>query len=1194
MRIINKRRTQAFGYLQLLATLAVVGIIATVGIVSYKHLHKATVETKLSGDATSLNAAVKMYLNSGGSLDGLTTAQEVIDQMKKDANNGDKIAGFSGGTVDIRLEAEPQTAAEAASGATRVIWDAASQKFTVATSGTGGIKAFTLNTTDTPTPPAPETRETTYELTTQTSGGPGTWVWDFDGDTPTAGLPTMTTLTADPNANVDQTNTNTEKTQLIMPSLADVPGLYPLPEYNSYDGAGNLGKLVTITNPNDPATSELRYAVNSGAWNTIASGGQVSVPPGGTVAAYANVIPAAMHLHYTSFVRGGGYDATTMDFTAPSISVSPSGNFHPLTSEQKTVTITHSNDPLHGVAEYSLDDGNTWTNYTVPFTMEIDSHPNGATILARVKAAAWPDYYHNSPTTTENIDTDTLDLVIPVIALENSAGQPVTGFNPFTATSATVIITNPNDPLGSVSKIEYSVNGAPWADYDDANRPVLSIPNTADPAQVRARAVATVHLTTINNSPEADAAVPVEHENLVAPSIVATDLHPVTSPDVNVTITTNDPAEADAVTKLVYRLSPTDDWADYSAGGIALNIGDHPNGVNVEAQSVATSYQGHITNSSLSQGNVSAATVTLNAPVIATMNGGSAVTQFHPIDMEDMEVSVSLDGGDDPAYAELVYSLDDGSNWLPYDDADRPDLNIGSFPNKVMAEVRPKIYPQSFNVGSAEQALSAVTVQLQDPQIAVAPSSFNPLTAQAVTVSLTEPSVFSADHAQLQYSTNDGADWLPYDDADKPSLDLLDFLGDVSVSTRTVATANTAYLLNSQGNVAQTVTVQNATLAAPSISGPSILSPQGGFSTASMTIDMAGNPAAFSTVVYTVDDGATWVDYIDPFDLTVAAYPNGVTVKAKAIAKDTPVQGYITGSPEVSHTLTVPPVLQAPTFDLAEGGYVKSTYNSGITITNPNASGGAHELRYRVNDGPWEVYTTPVVVTTWPTELEAQVFATDFEVYQDSSAFEGDYERIWLAAGLTFEAEGSSLPYYLHEFTGESIGEFVNPTGGSGLVAIIESNYFEWGSSHSSVSWDTGSWLEYTGYGWEDVQVGEMFRLGTLDYFNGTINSGSGADEVQLDLTINLSLPDVSETFAINLGLINSQNTDNADESADSVLINNLTSNFTTEVDGIQYQLNLAFGYNGNSGFSSIDEFHVHEGATATADLWGSFSSIDF
>ncbi|MDC0312785.1 choice-of-anchor K domain-containing protein [Verrucomicrobiales bacterium] len=103
--------------------------------------------------------------------------------------------------------------------------------------------------------------------------------------------------------------------------------------------------------------------------------------------------------------------------------------------------------------------------------------------------------------------------------------------------------------------------------------------------------------------------------------------------------------------------------------------------------------------------------------------------------------------------------------------------------------------------------------------------------------------------------------------------------------------------------------------------------------------------------------------------------------------------------------------------------------------------------------------------------------------------------------------------------------------------------------------------------------------------------SGTEATNVQLDLSIAFTTPDVMETFNFNFALENTPNRrpNTADESADFVRISNTSSSFSTTLNGNQYGLQPQFGYLGSDGFATIDQFHVHEGAQATVYIWGYF-----
>jgi hypothetical protein len=170
---------------------------------------------------------------------------------------------------------------------------------------------------------------------------------------------------------------------------------------------------------------------------------------------------------------------------------------------------------------------------------------------------------------------------------------------------------------------------------------------------------------------------------------------------------------------------------------------------------------------------------------------------------------------------------------------------------------------------------------------------------------------------------------------------------------------------------------------------------------------------------------------------------------------------------------------------------------------------------------------------------------------------------------------------------GLSSGIFTNPTGLSGMVTTgVGSSSFTWGDA---ASFGTGpSSLRFTGTsfsGTSDVP----FVFGELDYFNGTIASGTGADAVDLEVNLAFTAPSgIVQDFTYNLTLVNTPNTGTAEEMADFVYLpTTMPVAYFTE-GGVNYTLEfLGFGAITGGGFTTVDSFHVLEGSSASAELLG-------
>ncbi|NEP13183.1 MAG: PEP-CTERM sorting domain-containing protein [Symploca sp. SIO2C1] len=140
---------------------------------------------------------------------------------------------------------------------------------------------------------------------------------------------------------------------------------------------------------------------------------------------------------------------------------------------------------------------------------------------------------------------------------------------------------------------------------------------------------------------------------------------------------------------------------------------------------------------------------------------------------------------------------------------------------------------------------------------------------------------------------------------------------------------------------------------------------------------------------------------------------------------------------------------------------------------------------------------------------------------------------------------------------GTSAASFVNSSPSTAVVSGVGTSSFAWGSGQPSQ-------LSFTPKPF-NPKPNEVFSLGTLDYFNGTILSGTEASSVDLllDFTFDNAMEN-NQQISAGLSLINTVNTSDPVASADSV-------SFTS------------------GGFTSA--FNVLEGQSASAELFAKFIS---
>jgi len=174
---------------------------------------------------------------------------------------------------------------------------------------------------------------------------------------------------------------------------------------------------------------------------------------------------------------------------------------------------------------------------------------------------------------------------------------------------------------------------------------------------------------------------------------------------------------------------------------------------------------------------------------------------------------------------------------------------------------------------------------------------------------------------------------------------------------------------------------------------------------------------------------------------------------------------------------------------------------------------------------------------------------------------------------------------------GSSSGVFVNPSGPAGmLVSGVGTPTFTWGDG--SPYYSPPSSLSFAGSAF-NTETEQVFSFGTLSYFNGTISPGTEATSVDLNATLSFTTPSgINESFLYTLGLINTPNTSDPYGSADIVQFQTIFPSNSFASGGVNYTLEfLGFGSITGSGFSTVNQFHVLEGATASTQLLGRVTS---
>ncbi|MEM9282386.1 MAG: choice-of-anchor K domain-containing protein [Verrucomicrobiota bacterium] len=335
------------------------------------------------------------------------------------------------------------------------------------------------------------------------------------------------------------------------------------------------------------------------------------------------------------------------------------------------------------------------------------------------------------------------------------------------------------------------------------------------------------------------------------------------------------------------------------------------------------------------------------------------------------------------------------------------------------------------------------------------------------------------------------------------------------------------------------------------------------------------NPGGVSRIVYSVDFGP-WDDYTGP--ITVAP---GSTLSAQTVPtiSDWDASGKVDQYYAVSPQNLNPPLI-VPDLD---GFGLFSNQIINVTLINTNTE--ASSISYRVNGGAWTDYAN----TPFPLNRADYPGGVDVEARVVSAA------PYYLDSQVTSRSF-SSDPLAL---SGMSTGSFHTPVGSSGLVTNLapggSDDLFEWGDD--DFSGGSQSWLDFNGAAFSSVNDGERFQLGSLDYYNGTILSGTGADSIDftIDLTLDINGNIFNPFFDFEFELINTANSNDPNNpwpDADFVRIDDTRASRTLVVNDTEFEFRLEFGDTTPDGFASFDEFHVLEERDASVGVYGTFIEI--
>ena len=255
---------------ELLIVVASLAVIGALAVLTIGGAHSDLRESKLKGDVAQINTAIDVFLSNGGSLDEISTAQDVLTELKKESSSGKTVVGLRGRSVDNRLQAVEETDGELRK---RAVWQEALGKFVVKESRSG-VREFIHNEEL-----AGDDFGTTDRKTRMSYNGADGWVWkSVDHGSYAVGGPTsLPTLNAE-TLDAAEGGSSAANSRLRAPTIS--------PDSRERALASFPLQVSIAKHPNDPQDAKIFYSTTSGAWLEYSV--PFSVDPGTHVSAYVS------------------------------------------------------------------------------------------------------------------------------------------------------------------------------------------------------------------------------------------------------------------------------------------------------------------------------------------------------------------------------------------------------------------------------------------------------------------------------------------------------------------------------------------------------------------------------------------------------------------------------------------------------------------------------------------------------------------------------------------------------------------------------------------------------------------------------------------------------------------------------------------------------------------------------------------
>jgi len=392
------KKQKAFSLIEVVTAVALIGVIAFVGVKAIGKVTPATELTRVQTQVGQLNSSINLYINSGGSLDGVTSAAEVLRRLKTKmtASQAGKFVGFTGSTIDHRFTIIDVSAS---ADGPRATYNSTKKKFELSTEKIAGYRFVIGEESDPEAAPIEEEsrKDSAVEYASNSS-----WIWDYD-DTPKQAF-----LAATPVLLATSTSVEPEMLEAMPVSLGPedpvpapvnlLPPLFSIPT-GTYD-ISLFDFTVSLINPNLEEISKLIYSVDYGPWLPYTS--PITVGPNSVIQTQALSLTP---LDWGNSQLLTGYYHTNPETLTPPVILTSAEKFGNIGSPDITILFTDSNSRETSKIQFRIN-GGAWNDYGSPLTLLETDYPTGASIEAR--AVPLVDYYLGSNASEKSLDGSAL------------------------------------------------------------------------------------------------------------------------------------------------------------------------------------------------------------------------------------------------------------------------------------------------------------------------------------------------------------------------------------------------------------------------------------------------------------------------------------------------------------------------------------------------------------------------------------------------------------------------------------------------------------------------------------------------------------------------------------------------------------------------------------------------------------------